>query len=220
MAGSVGQSIETKQNTHTQTLDKTNPNQNKTHLQKKRFSKDVVVDLVCYRRNGHNELDDARATLPLTCAAIDAHPPVLELYGRRLLAGGDVAEGELEGWRAAVDEGFEAEFQAARAGLYRESARQFLTATWQGDALAVRARGCSGRVAVGWKGRVGGVGMAAIGDWGVGSRCNRRRCPSLTSTSEHQTTPQTTPQNSPSPAPTATPRTSAKVCAACVLAFV
>lgn len=48
------------------------------------FGKDVIVDLVCYRRNGHNELDDARATLPLTCAAIDAHPPVLELYGAKL----------------------------------------------------------------------------------------------------------------------------------------
>jgi 2-oxoglutarate dehydrogenase complex dehydrogenase (E1) component-like enzyme len=47
----------------------------------------VIVDLVCYRRNGHNELDDARSTLPRTCAAIDAHAPVLQLYGRKLDVG-------------------------------------------------------------------------------------------------------------------------------------
>ena len=50
-----------------------------------RWGKDVIVDLVSYRRNGHNELDDPRATQPLTCAAIEAHPPVLDLYGRQLM---------------------------------------------------------------------------------------------------------------------------------------
>ena len=129
---------------HPPPLTSTRTQQNNKTTQPCSFGRDVVVDLVCYRRNGHNELDDARATLPLTCAAIDAHAPVLELYAARLQAEGAVAAAELEAWRRGVDAGFEAEFEAARAGAYRESARQFLTATWQGDALAVRGSGGGG----------------------------------------------------------------------------
>ncbi len=36
------------------------------------------------RRHGHNEMDDPRATMPLTCAAIDSHPRVLQLYSNVL----------------------------------------------------------------------------------------------------------------------------------------
>jgi hypothetical protein len=52
-----------------------------------RWHKDVIVDLVGFRRNGHNELDDATATLPLTCAAIESHYPVLDIYARKLEVG-------------------------------------------------------------------------------------------------------------------------------------
>jgi 2-oxoglutarate dehydrogenase E1 component len=43
-----------------------------------------VVDIVGYRRNGHNELDDPRVTLPLSYQLIQQHPTVLELYARKL----------------------------------------------------------------------------------------------------------------------------------------
>jgi 2-oxoglutarate dehydrogenase complex dehydrogenase (E1) component-like enzyme len=42
------------------------------------------VDIVCYRRMGHNEQDDPRVTLPLTYECIDHHPPVLEIYSKQL----------------------------------------------------------------------------------------------------------------------------------------
>lgn len=48
------------------------------------WHKDVVVDIVGYRRNGHNELDDPRVTLPLTYSIITSHPTVLELYSKKL----------------------------------------------------------------------------------------------------------------------------------------
>lgn len=38
----------------------------------------------CAPRHGHNEMDDPRATMPLTCAAIDTHPRVLQLYSNVL----------------------------------------------------------------------------------------------------------------------------------------
>jgi 2-oxoglutarate dehydrogenase E1 component len=52
-----------------------------------RYSRDVVVDLVGYRRNGHNELDDPRETLPLTYRRISGHPTVLHSYARQLQVG-------------------------------------------------------------------------------------------------------------------------------------
>ena len=44
------------------------------------FHKDCVVDIVCYRRHGHNELDEPSLTQPLTYSEIRRHPPVLQLY--------------------------------------------------------------------------------------------------------------------------------------------
>ncbi|KAL0485642.1 2-oxoglutarate dehydrogenase E1 component [Acrasis kona] len=52
------------------------------------FHKDVVVDIVCYRRRGHNELDQPMFTQPKMYRAIDKHEPTLQLYTQRLLKEG------------------------------------------------------------------------------------------------------------------------------------
>ena len=61
---------------------------------RQRFGKDVVIDLVCYRRHGHNEADEPAATQPLMYQMIRAHKTTRELYARQL-----VAEGVLDGRR-------------------------------------------------------------------------------------------------------------------------
>src|SRR5262249_24195330 len=54
------------------------------------FKKDVFINLVCYRRHGHNELDDPTFTQPLMYRQIEAHPTALAIYRRRLEAEGVV----------------------------------------------------------------------------------------------------------------------------------
>ncbi len=73
--------------------------------------RDAVIDLVGYRRNGHNEIDEPRFTQPLDYAAIDAHPPVRALYAGRLAAEGLVEEGAAE----ALAAGHKTRFQDALA---------------------------------------------------------------------------------------------------------
>jgi 2-oxoglutarate dehydrogenase E1 component len=59
---------------------------------RRRFGHDVVVDLVGYRRHGHNEQDEAAYTQPLLAAAIAGHPTAREQFAERLVADGDVTQ--------------------------------------------------------------------------------------------------------------------------------
>jgi len=61
-----------------------------------RFGRDIVIDLVCYRRRGHNEGDEPSFTQPLMYELIDAHPPVRKLYLTHLVDSGDISVDEGE----------------------------------------------------------------------------------------------------------------------------
>ena len=61
-----------------------------------KFKKDVVIDLVCYRRHGHNEGDEPSFTQPILYKAIRQHPSVARRYGDLLLRRGDISLEELQ----------------------------------------------------------------------------------------------------------------------------
>jgi 2-oxoglutarate decarboxylase len=61
-----------------------------------KFANDCVINLVGYRRSGHNEGDEPRYTQPMMYARIDVHPPVTDLYARALIAEGVVSQAEVE----------------------------------------------------------------------------------------------------------------------------
>lgn len=63
---------------------------------RERFHRDVVIDLVCYRRRGHNEGDDPSMTQPLMTNLIEAKRSVRRLYTEALVGRGDITEEEYE----------------------------------------------------------------------------------------------------------------------------
>ena len=76
---------------------------------RQKFAKDVVIDLVCYRRHGHNEADEPAATQPLMYQNIRKRKTTRELYAERLAAKGtltaDDAKALVDGYRQKLDDG-------------------------------------------------------------------------------------------------------------------
>jgi 2-oxoglutarate dehydrogenase E1 component len=76
---------------------------------RQKFDRDVFIDLVCFRRQGHNEADEPMITQPLMYKRIAQHPGTRLLYAERLVADGVVkpeeAEAMIETYRAAMDKG-------------------------------------------------------------------------------------------------------------------
>ena len=95
-----------------------------------RFGRDIIIDLVCYRRQGHNELDEPRYTQPQMYAAIDGLESVRTLYAGRLLADGAVTPDWCETSRQGHWQRFAVEFESAEA--YRPNKPGAFERHWTG----------------------------------------------------------------------------------------
>jgi 2-oxoglutarate dehydrogenase E1 component len=77
---------------------------------RQKFDRDVFIDLVCFRRQGHNEADEPMITQPLMYKSIRAHPGTRALYAQRLVADGVIkaeeAESMIAAYRTAMDKGY------------------------------------------------------------------------------------------------------------------
>jgi 2-oxoglutarate dehydrogenase E1 component len=84
---------------------------------RRRFESDVVVDLVGYRRHGHNEQDEAAYTQPLMAAQIAEHPTVREEFARRLVDDGVVTQEEADAFFSRVTTELKEAHEALKASF-------------------------------------------------------------------------------------------------------
>jgi len=98
------------------------------------FHKDVVLDMICYRRFGHNESDEPAFTQPHMYRVIKDHPTTLEIYSRKLLAEGTVTEAELGDMKTAFNKKLDEEFDASKSHLPNRA--DWLDGAWSGLAAA------------------------------------------------------------------------------------
>jgi 2-oxoglutarate dehydrogenase E1 component len=109
------------------------------------FRKDVVVDLVCYRRHGHSEADEPAVTQPVMYQRIRSHPTTPTLYARRLLEEGVIEEGFAAKARADYVQALEAGRCVVPNFVPKEQARYAHAADWH----PYQGRPCDEGVATG-----------------------------------------------------------------------
>jgi len=89
------------------------------------FNKDVVLDLIGFRRLGHNETDEPSYTQPLMYARVKAHPGVRTVYAKRLIKEGVVTEEEVKGLIDERVRRYEAALENAKRKVKEEPAQSY-----------------------------------------------------------------------------------------------
>lgn len=97
------------------------------------FGRDVVIDIVGYRRHGHNSLDDPSITQPLTYRLIEQHAPVLESYTKKLIAEGVLTETAAAEASAAIYREYTTAIKESNS--YVPDPLEWLASNWQGAAI-------------------------------------------------------------------------------------
>ena len=95
---------------------------------RQKFHKDVVLDIFCYRRFGHNEGDEPMFTNPLMYQKIKKQKTTLQLYTERLVQDGLIPEGEIEDMKAAFQAYLNEEFEAGKD--YKPNKADWLDGRW------------------------------------------------------------------------------------------
>ncbi len=94
------------------------------------FKRDIVIDMWCYRRFGHNEGDEPSFTQPLMYAQIRQHPKVSQLYAARLEAEGVIQAGDADAMCSEFVTHLEGEFKASES--YKANEADWFGGRWAG----------------------------------------------------------------------------------------
>ena len=97
---------------------------------RQRFKRDIVIDMWCYRRFGHNEGDEPKFTQPLMYDEIKDHPRVSELYSERLKEQGVLEDGTAPEMRAEFIAHLDEEFEAGKT--YKPNEIDWFAGRWSG----------------------------------------------------------------------------------------
>jgi 2-oxoglutarate dehydrogenase E1 component len=101
---------------------------------RQRFKKDVVVDMMCYRRHGHNEGDEPGFTQPIMYREIAKHPTTRTIYAEQLVREGVITSEESERMVADFQAHLESQFEAAKG--YKPNKADWLEGKWSGLEVA------------------------------------------------------------------------------------
>lgn len=96
---------------------------------RQRYKKDVFIDLLCYRKYGHNEGDEPRFTQPLLYKTISKHKNPRDLYLAQLQAEGVVSKAELKAMEGSFNDHLQEELEEAKE-IEKASITDFLSHTW------------------------------------------------------------------------------------------
>jgi 2-oxoglutarate dehydrogenase E1 component len=84
---------------------------------REKFNNDVFIDLLCYRRYGHNEGDEPRFTQPILYKVIEKHPDPMIIYRKKLIENGDITEAESKKIESRINEVFEENYAESKQKL-------------------------------------------------------------------------------------------------------
>ncbi len=101
---------------------------------RQKFQKPVVIDMVCYRRFGHNETDEPMFTQPRMYRKIRAHTPVATMYGERLAQEGVLSQEQVDAMRATFRAHLDSEMEAADS--YKPNKADWLDGRWSSIGFA------------------------------------------------------------------------------------
>ncbi len=113
---------------------------------RQRFKRDIVIDMFCYRRHGHNESDEPMFTQPLMYKEIGAHKTVKEVYAGALVAEGVVTADEVGAMDAALREKLDKSLDAS--AQYKPNKADWLEGKWTGFTVAPGEEDRKGATAV------------------------------------------------------------------------
>jgi 2-oxoglutarate dehydrogenase E1 component len=102
---------------------------------RQRYKRDVFVDLLCYRKYGHNEGDEPKFTQPKLYDLIATHPNPREIYGAQLIQEGVLTEEADQKLRADFEHKLDKSFDEAKK-FAKSSVKKFLEVTWEGLRMA------------------------------------------------------------------------------------
>lgn len=101
---------------------------------RQKFNKDVVIDMVCYRRHGHNEGDEPAFTQPIMYRKIKEQPTTREVYAKRLVTEGSLTQEETDKINSDFFARLEKDFAASSS--YKPNKADWLEGRWQGLEVA------------------------------------------------------------------------------------
>lgn len=94
------------------------------------WGSDVFIHVICYRRNGHNELDQPAFTQPKLYRSISRHPPTLQIFQKKLIDEGTLSKEECKEIQDFVLSSYESDFEASKNYVAKDT--DWLSSRWAG----------------------------------------------------------------------------------------